>query len=529
MTSLAPVYLPADCAPPAFDDGPPSTPPGVSTLVDPLPPDDGPPSIPPDDPPPGITVQHTDIANAEALLRLHPDDLRHAGLWHKWLSWEGDRWLMSDGARALRYAVETTRVMADDAAAAIHAIIDTITRKGATQEALDMKNKLDTDFAWAAKSQDRRRIEAMLAVAASFPSFALDPADLDADPWLLNVANGTIDLRTSRRRPHLRTDLITKLAPVDYDPEATCPTWTAFLDRCMAGDASMLAYLQRLVGYSLTGVINEHVLAFHFGSGANGKTTFLSTLQRMLGDYAVPAHPRLIFRSQSGGDRHLTERATLYRRRLVTCSEVSEAVAFDEPTIKDLTGGDLICARRMREDEWAFAPTHKLHVCGNEKPVVRATDDGFWRRLHLVPWTVTIPTSERDHTLPDRLVGELPGILAWAVRGCAEWQRVGLAPPPQVLAASAEYRATSDALGQFLAARCTLEPEARCSRRALRSAYEEWCHDEGHEPIGARRLGAGLRRHNVESTTVRDASGHVDGWRGIALRDVAVEWSDSAN
>jgi putative DNA primase/helicase len=292
----------------------------------------------------------------------------------------------------------------------------------------------------------------------------------------------------------------------------------------MGEDTMMCLYLQRLVGYTLTGITREHALAFHYGSGANGKSTFLLTLHALMGEYGRPAHPKLIFRSPNG-DRHLTERASLFRRRFVTCSETSEANAFDEGTLKDLTSEDLITARRMREDEWQFPPTHKLHLAGNERPVVRATDDGFWRRIHLVPWLVTIPEAERDHGLSAKLRDELPGILAWGVRGCAEWQRCGLAPPERIVQATREYRGASDTSAIFLGTtNMSAEDESHraemlTSKAAMRHAYEDWCREQGYEPLGARRFAEALKRHGVTDATMRVGAKVVSAWRGIRLLD----------
>ena len=473
-------------------------------------------SEPPDAPANGKTAKRTDLSNAEALRRLHGENLRYVGAWRKWLAWDGMRWVLDTDALALHYASETVRVLCQEALDECGRVNLAMKVEGVTAELQDAKKDADADLAHAVSSQNARKMTAALQVATSFREFATRHDDLDADPWILNTRSGSLDLRNGRLLPHLRTELATMVTGGTYDEDAKCPTWLAFLERTH-GDAAMVSYLQRLVGYSLTGVIREHVLAFHFGGGANGKSTFLNTVHALLGDYAAPAHPRLIFRSASS-DRHLTERATLFRKRFITCAETSEGVSFDEGTIKDLTGGDMIAARRMREDEWSFAPSHKLHLAGNERPIVRATDDGFWRRPHLIPWLITIPLEERDGQLAARLADESPGILAWAVRGCFEWQRNGLAPPARITEAVAEYRAVSDTFGQFLTSRCSLgDPHATCVRKTLRESYEEWCRELGHEPLGARRVAEALRRHGVAQCPIRVGTKVVDGWRGVAL------------
>ena len=222
----------------------------------------------------------------------------------------------------------------------------------------------------------------MVTLAKSIPSVAITHDQLNADPMLLNVETGTINLRTGLLREHRRKDLMTKIAPVCFDPNATAPTWDAFLARAMGDSGELVNYLQRMVGYALTGSVEEHVVGFLFGGGANGKSTFLSTIHAMLGDYASPAPGGLLFRSR--GERHPTELASLHGRRFVTCSEIEEGQAFDEALVKDLTGGDPIECRRMREDFWMYQPSHKLFLGGNHKPSVKGDDEGIWRRMRLI-------------------------------------------------------------------------------------------------------------------------------------------------
>lgn len=490
----------------------------VAQLVPPPPDDSGP--LPPDDGPEGTTGKYTDLWAAEALYMQHGEDLRFVGGWKRWVAWDGRRWQLDTEALALHYAADTARVLATLAIDLSSRIKKQMLVEGPTEKLAQDLEWADKDLKAALGLQNARKLSAMLTCATTLRELGVKYDDFDADPFMLNCANGIVRLTDGRVFPHLRNDLHTMVTPVAYDPDAKCPTWDAFLERVQP-DLHMRLYLQRLAGYSLTGSTREHCLAFHYGGGANGKSTFMSAMHALLGDYAAPAHPRLIFRSPNG-DRHLTERATLFRKRFVTCPETSEATSFDEATVKDLTGGDVVAARRMREDEWKFTPTHKLHLAGNEKPIVRATDDGFWRRMHLVPWTVTIPLAERDHHLADRLRDELPGMLRWAVDGALEWQRLGLCPPEAVLAATNEYRRVSDTGGLFLAT-CALDPAAATTKKQFREAYEEWCKEQGYEPLGARRMAEVLRRHGVIEGNVR-AGLWPDGrdkwttaWKGIRI------------
>ncbi len=463
----------------------------------------------------GITHRCTDLRNAERLVELHGADLRFVGAWSRWMTWNGKCWSLDDSGAVMRAAAATARRLVEEALAELAVANQIFASAPQNDAAAASKKDAERVLAWCIGSQNERRLAAMVTLAKSFVSICVSHEKLDADPQALNVDNGTLDLRTGTLRPHRRADLITKLAPVTYDAMATCPVWEWFLDRAMGSDGELVRYLQRMLGYSLTGLTREHALGFFFGGGANGKSTCLSTIHAMLGDYAAPAPRGLLFRSR--GERHPTELASLFGRRFVTCAEIESGQAFDEAFVKDLTGGDVLTARRMREDFWSFAPTHKLFIAGNHKPLVRGDDDGIWRRMRLVPWTVTIPPEERDKMLSEKLRAELPGILAWCVRGCVAWQQHGLGEPPAVKNATAAYRNESDVLGQFFDSNLVFEPTARVVRKTLRTTYEEWCTEQGYEPFGARRFAERLRARGVVDKGVREGARVLDGWQGVRL------------
>ena len=271
-----------------------------------------------------------------------------------------------------------------------------------------------------------------------------------------------IDLRTGVLRPHSPVDLITCLAPVVYAPSAVAPTFEAFLARVLY-DPSVRTWVQRYLGYSLTGNVGEQCLAFFVGEGQNGKSVLLDALLAVLGDYGLRAAPDLVVASHT--ERHPTEIADLAGRRLVVCSEIEQRNrSWAESTIKRLTGDATITARRMRRDFYTFPATHKLVVAANTRPAVRGTDHGMWRRMRLVPWDVIIPAAERDKTLTDRLVAvEASGILAWLVRGCLDWQAHGLGDVPAIDAATETYRAEQDLLGRWIEEQCTRNQSAHRS------------------------------------------------------------------
>ncbi len=259
----------------------------------------------------------------------------------------------------------------------------------------------------------------MLKLAESELGVPVLPEDLNRDGWLLNVPNGTLDLRSGTLREHRREDLITQLCPVDYDPAAECPLWHQTLNTFFARphrerQAELIDYFHRGAGKSLAGVVRDHVLLFAYGTGSNGKSTMLNALQETLGpDYAMKATAGLLMASKT--DAHPTGLTDLYGKRLVVAIETESGRRLNETLVKELTGGDKIRARRMREDFWEFSPTHSIVLATNHKPTVRGTDHGIWRRLRLLPFTVSIPDGQADKSMPEKLRAEAPGILAWLV------------------------------------------------------------------------------------------------------------------
>lgn len=454
--------------------------------------------------------RRTDVGQAARIAREHGEKCRFVTSWNRWVAYDGKRWICDDGSKRVEsLAVETARRAVAEAARAM--------ANAAEKGDEDAQSSAKKDLAWAQDSLKARQLRAAVSlIPAVAHDLCISHERLDSDPWLLNVQNGTLDLRTGILREHDPLDLATKIAGTDFLPEAKCPTWDAFVCRVMNDDPELVSYLQRMIGYSLTGEIREHVLGFFFGGGANGKSTFMNLVMRMLGDYAARAPRGLLFRHQ--GSSHETNLTTLHGARFVTCAEVEEGAAFDEALVKDLTGGDPIPCRRMREDFWTYLPTHKLFLAGNHRPHVRGSDHGIWRRIRLVPFEVTIPASERDPELPAKLVAELPGILAWAVRGCLEWQKRGLGEPLAVSEATTRYREDSDPLREFFESYCTFGPAERIARKRLRERYEEYARENGAEPLGAKRFAEGLRVREVTPAKVREGTRVHDGWRGVRLK-----------
>jgi putative DNA primase/helicase len=443
-----------------------------------------------------VSPNPTDLGNAERLVARHGSDLRYVHPWRKWLVYDGRRWRHDDAGEVARRGKDTVKAMYREAAEGI--------------------GRIDKDLAkHAMRSEAKERIAAMIGLAESEPGIPVRPEQLDADPWLLNVQNGTIELRTGKLRAHSRKDLLTKIAPVEYHPDAEAPRWEAALAEWLPSEA-LRQFVQRLIGYCLTGDVSEQVLPFLHGPGANGKTTLINAILAMTGDYGQQAAPDLLLAKHGA---HPTELADLFGARLVVSVEVEDGRRLAESLVKQLTGGDKIKARRMREDFWQWDPTHKVLLVANHRPVVRGTDHAIWRRIKLVPFDVTIPKEKQDQRLPEQLRAELPGILAWAVRGCLAWQREGLGEPEEVKAATATYRSEQDALAGFIQECCFVSPHAEARATALYEAYQGWCRANGEHEENQRRFGGRLRERGFESCDI--TSGAFKGrkaWRGIGLR-----------
>jgi P4 family phage/plasmid primase-like protien len=291
-----------------------------------------------------------------------------------------------------------------------------------------------------------------------------------------------------------------------------CPVWMEFLDTVTGGDADLQAYLQRMAGYCLSGVTTEHALFILYGTGANGKSVFANTLTAIMGDYATVAAMDMFMATH--GDRHPTDMAGLRGARIVTSIETEQGSRWAESKLKALTGGDKITARFMRQDFFEFTPQFKLLIVGNHKPSIRNVDEAMKRRLHMVPFTVTIPAPKRDKRLPDRLLAERDGILAWSLQGCLEWQRTGLRPPAAVMAATDDYFEAEDAIGRWIDERCVRGPNHAEGSTALYTSWKAWAEANGEYAGSMKRFSETLSARRFPKQDTRQARG----FRGIALK-----------
>lgn len=447
----------------------------------------------------------TDTGNAERLVARHGHDFRfctarggdnEAGSFH---IYTGARWEPDRTFQVARFAKETLRSMYADAAN----IENDEERKALLKH---IRN-----------SESHHRRSAMTALAKKEPGIAIQPNAFDADIWLFNCLNGTIDLQTGKLREHRREDLITKLAPVRYDPTGKCPRFLKFLDEIMIGNESLILWLQRFLGMCLTGDIREQVFPIFHGDGQNGKSVLIDTIKFVMGDYAADAPPELVETKQHSG--HPTEIDDLRGRRLVIASETEAARKLRVPLVKRMTGDATLKGRHMREDFFEFPRTHKTILITNNKPVICESKAAIWRRIRLVPFAYTVPDAKVEKRLIEFLRAEAPGILRWLVEGCVAWQRGGLPEVAEIEVATAEYRAEQDVLTDFLEAYCILDPDGKVTRSSIFETYSDYA-SRNHErcPLNRVELYDRLRQRGLADCEFRVGGKTQRGFAGICLK-----------
>jgi P4 family phage/plasmid primase-like protien len=436
----------------------------------------------------------TDVRNAQRLVTRHGQGLRYCSAWGIWLVWDGTRWIKDETNEVERRAKETSKLLYQEAAQEPNRQL----RESLAKNALGLES--------------RSRLAAMIELAKSEAGIACTSNQLDADPWALNVLNGTLDLRTGELRSHRREDFNAKRAPVKYDETATCPTWDAFLTRIMKGDNDLIRFLQKAVGYCLTGDTSEQVFFILYGTGANGKSTLVSTVMALLGEYAKQTATETLL--VKAGNSISNDVARLHGARFVAAVEAEHGRRLAEALVKQFTGGDIVTARFLYHETFEFRVLFKVFLAVNHKPTIRGTDYAIWRRIRLIPFMETIAPAEQDKRLAEKLRGELPGILRWAVKGCLLWQQEGLGEPKAVKVATDGYRKEMDVLATFLT-ECTRPREkAFVSTKDLYAEYTKWRFDSGER--------AALPLREFHTTLVergftpwRKASER--GWRDIEL------------
>ncbi len=446
------------------------------------------------------TFHLTDLSNARAFVSLHGAHMRYCHDQRQWLVFDGRRWAEDRAGEAERQAKATTRCMWE----AIAKLDDPSMRVEVAKQ--------------VARSESARSLDAMLKLAQSEPDIAITSDRLDdwqTTRYHLNVTNGTLDLRDGMLAPHDPNDLITKLAPVAYHPSKMAPTWEAFLARVLP-DPEVRAFLQRAIGYSATGSIEERAFFILHGGGANGKSTFLEAIRHVLGDYARTTAAEAVLTRRDEGASH--DLARLKGARFVTASETNEGRRLDEARIKAITGGEAITARRLYHEAFEFVPTFSLWLATNHVPDIHGTDDGIWDRVHLIPFTQRIPEGERDPRLLDKLRSEAEGMLAWLVEGAKQWADGGLRPPPAVRRAVQVHRSDMDCVGQLLEECCDRsDPRAFTTADDLRQGYSAWAAMAGEQHLTKQKLGRRLKDAGLASDRRMVDGREQRGWIGVRV------------
>ena len=434
----------------------------------------------------------TEFGNSERFIARHGAFMR----WTRefgWLHWNEHHWCRDAEPQIRELAKNSVRSIYIEAS---H-MASSASGRTRLEERKELAEESEQLLKWAIKSETDRVVNAMVNLASS--SVVIDGDAFDQDPWLFNAANGTVDLRTGRLRDPEPSDLLMQTSAIPFDPHATCPTFERFLREIMCGREDLVAYLQRALGYSLTGDVREQVWHLCVGEGANGKSTLFELIEYVLGDYAAMMSPDTITLSKMNRDGAAPspDIARLKGKRFCKVTETEEGARIAPARIKSLTGGDMLIGRHLHHDPIEFRPTLKIWVYTNHRPQVRETTHAFWRRVRYIPFDFHAGDNA-DPTLPEKLRAEAPGVLAWLVAGCLEWQRQGLNPPTSITEATGSYRDAEDTLKGFLTERCTLGDGLRVTASALFAAYTEWC-QAAHEPVmNQKRFAAALQERNFE-------------------------------
>jgi putative DNA primase/helicase len=435
----------------------------------------------------------TDSGNAELIAVKYSDCLRFNHRTGKWFVWKGDRWCQDSKGEVFPLAKEAARARLAEAAN------------------IEDSAKCSEAAKWALESESQYRLKAALDLAKKESPISDAGDDWDSDPFLLGVLNGVVDLRTGILRESRPDDRMILRSPASYDPNAKCPRFERFLREVFAGDEDLIRFIQKAIGYSLTGCVTEQCLFFCYGEGANGKSTLLETVRDLLGAYAC----NLPFSSFEANARTSipNDLAGLVSKRFVTASETSENVKLNEGRVKSLSGGDRCTARRLYGEFFEFDPTAKFWLSFNHKPRVSDDSHGFWRRVRLIGFCAKFDGAQQDKELSSKLRKEMSGILAWAIRGCALWQSEGLGTPAAIKTASEAYRSESDPLAAFLEECYESCPDGHIESSTLCGHYNSWAAENDERTMTPRDLAPRLRMRGYQD--YRDGHLRVRAWRGL--------------
>jgi len=439
-------------------------------------------------------LQFTDSTNADRLVRESGKDIRYIAPWKKWIVWIGARWEVDHGP-----------LIHDKGLTMVRNIYAELYKTA------DYRDRLDIEK-YTIQSESVRRRKAFVEAASWIPDLNAATDGLDRNPWLLNVENGTVDLKTGKLLPHRQEDMITKIAGVRHDSEADCPMWKQFIREIMGYKTELVNFVQTAAGWAMTGDISEQVMFILYGTGANGKSTFLNVIQHILGDYSTSTNTETFMKKN--GDQYTNDLARLRGTRFVSTTEAEQGRRLSEPLIKKITGNDQMSARFLYGEFFTFMPTFKVWMATNHKPVIKGTDYGIWRRIMLIPFAATIPKEKQDRHLEDKLKGEASGILNWLLDGAARWRRERLQTPDIVLNATDEYRGEMDVIGIFLKEQCRADFDLQIRIRELYKAYADWCDENKERAVNERSFSTRLKEMGYEQKRSADARY----WSGLGLK-----------
>lgn len=443
---------------------------------------------------------YNDLGNKECFIDMYGDELRFHADGGVWLCWDGAHWKVdSHGVMAQQCAEKSVQSMLDEEGSVI------------------MAQELQKHYK---ASASRARINAFMSLAQKDERLYVSTDMLDADQMLLCCQSGTIDLRTGKLREYSKKDMITKMCGAIYDPNCKFPRFMKFLNEITCKDQDLIDYLQKVIGYSLSGLVKEQEIYFLVGEGANGKSTLIDILTALMGDYLKLTRAQTFERTKNRGVEN--DIAALCGARMVVASELDQGMVFSDATIKKLTGDEKVTARYLFKEFFDYVITYKIFILANHKPIIKDTTHAMWRRIRVIPFDYIVPEEKIDPFLKEKIISdELPGILAWAVKGFLKYQQEGLKPPQAVLIASEKFCKECNQLARFVEECCVIDKNASTYNKVLRKYYADWCHQMSHETISQGAFSECLAAMGIWSK--RDGKNGETVWHGVALK---MFWED---
>jgi putative DNA primase/helicase len=471
-------------------------------------------------------MQCTDLSNVDLLVKAHGEHMRFVPEWGKWLIWDGHRWRTDITGQIIRWMSVIVRKKYY------------WSQKWSLEPNItdNEREKRRAVHEWWRRSGSTAKLHAIERLARSYEGIPVGYEELDQKPDLLNLKNGTFDLKTGELRDHSPDDLLTKMARVEFDPDVVAPRWDKFIDEVLCGDKELIEFVRRIFGYALTGHTHEQCYFFLHGFGCNGKSTLVNVIHHMLGDYSQTCAPNLFV--TNGGDAHPTGVARLCGARFVASTEIEgKDKRLAEQLLKQVTGGEAMVARRMREDFWEFTPTLKLFLSANSLPHIEGSDHGTWRRIHKIPFNLTIPEEDRDSDLLYILeTYELSGIFNWIFQGCQDWYRAGLQPPECSKEETKKWRGICDPLEGYLEEATAhgksmpeqqkdqmyawLDVDKDNEKKSIpvsdfQTGYRSWLKSNGLDVVGGRKISGDMEAKGFTKDRVTARSQTRYAWLGI--------------